>query len=493
MRRRDLLKALGAGAGLGLATGSVWATPASVGAWHDAFVDIPETYGPTAVAFTGRLPQGLRGTLFRNGPARMQRGPTAYGHWFDGDGMVHAYRIGDGGLMHRAAMVRTDRYVAEEAAGRYLRGGFGTAFAGSLPVATPDDLNVANISVLPLVDSQGRAELLALWEGGSPYRVDPQSLATRGRKVWSPETDGMPFSAHPRVDPDGTVWSFGYLPGSGKLALYQLDRGGALVRAGLIDAPSADMVHDFAVTERSLVFVLMPLEFHADPADAAFVDRYRWNPGRPSVVLVIDKLTWQPTLRAEIPPIALFHLGNAWEDQGTLHIPVIEVQDFAATMAEIRALTAGKPTTHGSGSSLVEIVVDRSVRRARVERTGLAATEFPSWDRRHTGRRTASHYGVVRTATSVIGFNGVARFDWASGRSDVHDHGADWIVEEHVFVPQPGGGVDRGWLVGTAYHWPTRTTRLAVFDAARVGAGPIAEARLPYGVPLGLHGSFVAA
>jgi len=37
-----------------------------------------------------------------------------------------------------------------------------------------------------------------------------------------------------------------------------------------------------------------------------------------------------------------------------------------------------------------------------------------------------------------------------------------------------------------------RQTTLAVFDAAAVDAGPIARARLPYGLPLGLHGNFVA-
>ena len=40
------------------------------------------------------------------------------------------------------------------------------------------------------------------FNGGNP-------LPTKGFKVWSPETAGAPFSAHPRRAPDGTVWSFG--------------------------------------------------------------------------------------------------------------------------------------------------------------------------------------------------------------------------------------------------------------------------------------------
>ena len=202
MERRRFLKTFAAGAALalpGLVHARTLAGPAPVGraalpparpahdpttAFRDAFEHVPETWGPTHVKWRGRLPAGLEGTLYRNGPARMRRGPTAYTHWFDGDGMVQAYALAPGGLVHRAAMVRTARYVEEERAGRYLHGGFGTSFPDAAPLATPDDLNVANISVLPLAGDDGALELLALWEGGSPYRIDPKTLATRGRKVW---------------------------------------------------------------------------------------------------------------------------------------------------------------------------------------------------------------------------------------------------------------------------------------------------------------------
>ena len=192
-------------------------------AWADAFAEVRETYGPTQIRFDHALPDALKGTLYRNGPARMRRGNTEYRHWFDGDGMVHAFKLDGTSLQHQARMIRTDKYVAEEKAGRFVYPAFGTRLADERPVSKADDINVANISVLPVGD-----ELLALWEGGSPWRIDPQTLDTLGRKVWSPETDGVAFSAHPKVDVDGTVWSFGYLAGSGKLVLYKLDPTGAL-------------------------------------------------------------------------------------------------------------------------------------------------------------------------------------------------------------------------------------------------------------------------
>ena len=50
----------------------------------------------------GRLPPGLAGTLWRNGPAEHERFGHRYGHWFDGDGMAQAFTIGEGGARHRA-------------------------------------------------------------------------------------------------------------------------------------------------------------------------------------------------------------------------------------------------------------------------------------------------------------------------------------------------------------------------------------------------------
>lgn len=39
---------------------------------------------------SGCLPSNFRGTLYRNGPARLERGGRQVGHWFDGDGAVLA-------------------------------------------------------------------------------------------------------------------------------------------------------------------------------------------------------------------------------------------------------------------------------------------------------------------------------------------------------------------------------------------------------------------
>jgi len=63
-----------------------------------------------------------------------------------------------------------------------------------------------------------------------------------------------------------------------------------------------------------------------------------------------------------------------------------------------------------------------------------------------------------------------------------------------VLVPRKGArGETDGWLVGVAQDTTTGTSVLSVFDAARVHAGPVALARLPYRTPHCFHGNFLAA
>jgi carotenoid cleavage dioxygenase len=491
MNRRDFTRQAAA---LALSPASAMASTGATGAdspnrfWAQAFDGTPERHAPLEVAFDRPLPEALRGTLWRNGPARMSRGATRYGHWFDGDGMVHAFRLRGQSLVHEARMVGTDKYRAEQAAGRFLRDGFGTAVPGSLPAASPDEANVGNISVLPLGN-----ELLALWEAGSPWRIDPASLETVGRKTWSAESDGLSFSAHPRIDTDGTVWNFGYLTGSGKLALWRLRPDGSLAAVRLIDAPNADMVHDFAITDSHLVFLLMPLR--ADPQatrSAPFIDRLRWHDGEPSVMLLVDKATMAVSHRFELPGLAFFHLGNAWRESDSVVLQVMTLGGMQATMQAIRAAMAGQPA-QPLGSAMVEVRASLREPRATVQATPLLGAEFPSWDARHTGRPTRHLMGVAAGASlpaGAFGFNAVARFDRASGRVDRFDLGAAMLADEHLFVPQPGGSEGEGWVLGTAHDRRAERTVLSVYRAQALADGPISQAELPRRLPPGLHGRF---
>ena len=83
--------------------------------WASAFRNVGrELSNEPLNASKGTIPADLRGTLYRNGPGRLERG----GHWvhhpFDGDGMVTALSFEAGGVSLSNRFVRTEGWLAEE-------------------------------------------------------------------------------------------------------------------------------------------------------------------------------------------------------------------------------------------------------------------------------------------------------------------------------------------------------------------------------------------
>ena len=77
--------------------------------WSAAFTSQEHEFDavPLQVA-GGSLPRSLRGTLFKNGPARFRRGGERYAHWLDGDGYVTALVLDGGGATWSGRYVRTE-------------------------------------------------------------------------------------------------------------------------------------------------------------------------------------------------------------------------------------------------------------------------------------------------------------------------------------------------------------------------------------------------
>lgn len=438
----------------------------------------------------GRWPAALRGVLYRVGPARRELGGVAMNHWFDGDGMLQAFRFQNGTVSHRGALLATLKLKAEEAAGRLLYSGFGQTLANSPPLAGPDTLNPANINLLPL---PATGELFALWEAGSALGVDPLTLQAKGFKVWSPETQGAPFSAHPRVAPDGTVWSFGYVPGSGRLLVYEISPTGQLRRQHMMAAPQADMVHDFAITDRHLVFLLMPLKFSGQIGTGNMLSHYHWEDKSPLVVLLVDKADFRMQ-RFELPATGVFHLANAWEQGGTVQVRFVAQPDILGAMQQMDVNRSRTDATTRS-TQWTQITLNPATGQAQMQAQDLTNVEFPRIHPARNGLPTQFTTLLARSRqmdARVDGFDSVLTLN--GEKQHRHHYGDGWIAEEHVYVPvSPAAQEGQGWVLGTAYHWPSERTTLSVFDAAAVDAGPLARVTLPYGLPLGLHGQFVAA
>ena len=167
------------------------------------FAPVDKELDATGLQVIGEIPSDLRGTFLRTGP-NPRFSPLGFYHWFDGDGMVHAVRIGDDGVAYRNRWVRTRGFLHEEQAGHAIW----TGILHPPMNPPPHDIARKNVANTALLSHAGK--LLALWEGGDPYSLDAQTLATHGPYTFGDRLSSR-FTAHPKVDPvTGELFFFGY-------------------------------------------------------------------------------------------------------------------------------------------------------------------------------------------------------------------------------------------------------------------------------------------
>ncbi len=467
-------------AGLALAALAMPAAAAAAPARPDWFLGVGDITADvplqTLTLLHGRAPEGLAGTLYRNGPARFRRGGTASGHWFDGDGLIRAWSVKDGKATLAARFVDTPKRRLEEQLGSIVQPGFGTPSRAGSRVTSADDTNPANTSVIA---AGGR--LLALWEAGSAFAVDPDTLATRGPEVFGKNLAGMPFLAHPRIEPDGRIWNLGL---SGKAAfVWRLSANGQFEAGQTIPLPMGSYIHDFTATARHLVIVLQP--WVQDQMALPFVESLSWKPELGSKVLVVDKDDLSKRRLYELPPFAFFHLGDAWEEKGgTIRFDGCFEADPSFGRDAARALVEGRymPVP----SPRLTMVALRPDGRAEMTAAGIDA-EFPRSEPQLAGlpRSRTVHVGAYlpgRPFASKVGI-----WDWRTGKDDAHDFGSRQLVEE--FVPIFAG--KRPLLMGTTINLATKRSELHLFDARRVAAGPLASWSADMALPVSFHGNWL--
>ena len=193
-----------------------------------------------------------------------------------------------------------------------------------------------------------------------------------------------------------------------------------------------------------------------------------------------------------LPAGFLFHVGNAWEEdtpRGTqIHIDYVRSENsdsvFISNREVMRARRVKTTEPHLTVATL-------NLSTGRATQTALAQeAEFPRIDPRRVGLRHRQVVHATQIRRDLPGFGAIARTDVETGRSQRFSYGAQTMVEEHVFVPD---GSRPGWVLGTAFDFGRQKTVLSCFAADNLAAGPVAQATLPYALPLGLHGAFVAA
>jgi carotenoid cleavage dioxygenase len=434
----------------------------------------------------GEIPQGLAGVLYRNGPNPQFEPRDPNHHWFAGDGMIHGFYLSDGKVRYRNRYARTPKWLLENEHGRSLFGTFGNPMTTD-PVAMGNEGGVANTNI---VWHAGR--LMALEEGHPPFEMDPKTLESRG---YARDYQGR-VTAHPKLDPvtGEMVWfayGVGDMPLSAGMSYGLTDRDGKVVRRQEFQAPYASMVHDFMVTERHVLFPVLPLTASLQRAMSG-LPAFAWEPEKPALVGVMRRDADVATIRwFSTDACYVFHPLNAWEADGRLYADVMRYD-----AAPLFPRADGSPGAKAA-ARLVRWTFDLSADSDTIREEPLDDLdgEFPRVDpRAETRKHRHGWYAADPAGTGTVRQSAIAHMDFQTGRRQLYELPAGDLTSEPVFVPRSAEAAEGdGWLTAVVYRGAEDRSDLLVFEAQDVAKGPIATAEMPRRVPFGFHGNWVSA
>jgi len=465
--------------------------------WSKAIAQPATEFAPTKLSIiSGSIPQGLRGSLYRNGPARLERGGIRVKHWFDGDGAILGVHFSDEGATATYRYVQTAGYQEEVAADKLLYGNYGMTAPGAVWNQWLKPMkNVANTSVLALPD-----KLLALWEAGNPHSLDLETLATWGTDELGGLEGNLPYSAHPKCDAQtGEIFNFGISPGiNAKLNIYKSDRTGKIIKKTEFTLDGIPLVHDFILAGQYLVFFVPPVRVNPLPlllGLSSYSDALEWQPKLGTQILVFDRDNLSLVSRAESEAWYQWHFANGYVDaSGAIVADIIRYEDFQ-TNQYLKEVATGE-THRTAESTLWQATLNPTSGKVVANKQILDRhCEFPVIPQHQVGKAASHTYLSVHRPgvdPSREIFGAIARFDNQTSTLTVADMGENRYPTEPIYAPNPENPL-AGWIVTVVYDGNTDSSEVWVLDSDKLDEEPICKLALPSVIPPGFHGTWKSA
>jgi len=444
-------------------------------------------------AVEGEIPADLDGVYLRNTENPLHPALKFY-HPFDGDGMIHVVGFRDGKAFYRNRFIRTEGLLAENEAGRPLWAGL----AESPKVSERDGWGarerMKDASSTDVIVHRGTA-LTSFYQCGDLYRVDPLSAETLGKETWNgrfPSDWGV--SAHPKVDlATGELLFFNYSKTAPFMHYGVVDDSGEVVHYVDIALPGPRLPHDMAFTRNYAILNDFPLFWDPELLKKN-VHAARFHPDMPSRFAVIPRrghdVRW-----FEADPTYVLHFVNAYEDGDEIVLDGFFQGD-------------PNPADNGMGDQWQRafrfLALDRM--QARLHRwrlnlaTGAVSEEQLSDSITEFGMINAGFaggpYRYTYAATGKPGwflFDGLVKHDLQAGSEERYSFGDGVYGSETAVAPRLGSTAeDDGYLVTLTTDMNADASYCLVFDAARVGDGPVCKLQLPERISSGTHSTWVA-
>lgn len=435
----------------------------------------------------GEIPSDLSGTLYRTSanPHFDPVDPSRH-HWFDGDGMIFAVTIRDGKAHLRNRYVQTEAWLTERKAGKAL---YPSIICGGTPAVPipggPLMKNPGNTNVTVFAD-----RLLAFAEIGLPYELDRETLDTKAPFNFGSIQGAV--TAHWKIDPDNGDLLF-YGVNGPFINWYRADSAGRLLETYAIPMGQLSMVHDFVVTPDYAIFFINPSIL--DPAAImAGKPGMVWDPEIPCRIAVMHRANGKVVWFEAPDAFANTHFLNAWQDGDTI---VVDGNRAAYMGTPKSAVDQPMPRQWFQTARPWRWHLNVATGAYSDEQTSDVNSEFPRINDLYTGKQARYGYLAGTHGAEFLPnfmFDHIIKQDLATGDVAFFNPGSGLTSPgEMVFIPRPDAAAeDDGWLVGPWWNADEDKTEFVIVDAQALSDGPVARIQLPYRMPAGFHGNWVA-
>ncbi|AUR51765.1 carotenoid oxygenase family protein [Aquella oligotrophica] len=468
------------------------------------FTSLDKEYTKFKIGNPNSLPDWLRGTLLKIGPAHFSIGKTNVKHWFDGLAMLYKFEITDTEILFSNSFIKSSQYNAHQR-GKMIHDEFATRAPLGIfdkiknlisMMSGKDILNPScNVNIVKIKD-----DFIAMTEVNNNLSVNPISLTTTGKTKYKDSLKGQMTTAHPVYDAkNGELFNLliEIAPRQIKYKIYKittLDRNdSSILREQLAEfsKPYLFYNHSFFVTENYVILYAGPIQTSAARLlTNPFNDSLEYNKNCTSEFIVIERKSGNIKY---IPTTAFIFLHgiNSYEtEEQQLIIDLITyenlednpynkfyLQNLAKNSMDIS--TAIKRYT----LNLDKMAVSHKV----ITTTNI---EFPYINRKYHNRIYNYVWGVYRDESRPNDFfNGLIKQNINFTKDIKVWHQAECYPSEPIFIKNPtSNDEDDGIIMVNVYDANRHLSFLLFLNAHDMTE--IVRFDLPCHIPFTLHGNF---
>ena len=439
----------------------------------------------------GEVPGWLSGSLIRTAPSMFEVGKNSYKHWFDGLAMLHKFTFEKNGkISYSCKFLESNSYNLAKKKNRIVVGEFGTDPCRDL------FQKVASFIQGPLGTDNGCVNINQIGNDfaattETPHVVifDTKSLRTKGHFKFEDDIDGQLTIVHPHYDREGTLYS--YLIKLGYKTKYHIysQKAGRPQRKLIASIPTdeAAYMHSLGMTDNYIILTEFPLvtkslklRFGLKP----FIENYKWQPERGTVIHLIEKYTGS-VRTYKTDAFFCFHHVNAFEEGDDVVFDLVGYPDSSVIdKLYLEPLRSG--VIFNATGQLWRFRISGD----RVTKTTISGLpiELPRINYLRFNTRPYQYvYGAGnRTPGNFI--DQLIKADLNTGRTMTWAH-ENLYPGEPVFVerPQPQSE-DDGVLLSIVLDAERQTSFLLILDAKDLKE--LARAIVPQHITFGFHGQY---